>query len=265
MTSAKILNIDGSTAKQIDLPMAFSERVRPDLIARAAIAENTARLQPQGHYVLAGMQTTARYYGAMASYRTGRHMGIAIRPREKLGGGVQGKVKRIPSAVKGKRAHPHLIEKRIAEEINIKEYQKAIRSAIAATSHQQYLKFQLQSEPPIIVAASAESISKTKDVVKMLGSLKLDQYVENGKRMTKRKGIRRLSSQRRYKKSVLIVAEKGSGLIKAARNMAGVDACSVDELTANALAPGGRPGRLTIWSEKVLPGMDKQIEKLRPR
>ena len=102
-----VFNLEGSASKTVELPSAFSERVRTELIARAVLAENSLRLQPQAHYVLAGMQTTARYYGAMNSWRTGRHMGMAIRPREKLGGGVQGKVKRIPSAVKGKRAHPH--------------------------------------------------------------------------------------------------------------------------------------------------------------
>ena len=71
MTSVDVMNIDGSVVKSIELPAAFSERVRPDLIARAVIAENSLRIQPQAHYVLAGMQTTARYYGAMNSYRTG--------------------------------------------------------------------------------------------------------------------------------------------------------------------------------------------------
>ncbi len=263
MASAKILNTDGSVIKSVELPSAFSERVRPDLIARATIAENSRKMQPQGHYLLAGMQTTARYYGAMNSYRTGRHMGIAIRPRQKLGGGVQGDVRRIPSAVKGKRAHPHMIEKIITENINAKEYQKAIRSAIAATSQREQMRGPTQTVPPIIVSGSIESLKKTKDVAKVLSDLKLDWFVENGQEMTKRKGLRRLSKQRRYRRSILIVVEKDGGLVKAARNIAGVDACSMRHITANALAPGGKPGRLTIWSENVLPVMDKQIEELR--
>ncbi len=265
MASAKILNMDGSVMRSVELPSAFSERVRPDLIARATLAENSRKLQPQGHYVLAGMQTTARYYGAMASYRTGRHMGIAIRPRQKLGGGIQGDVRRIPSAVKGKRAHPHLIEKILTEQINAKEYQKAIRSAIAATSQQELMKGTSQTALPIIVSSDIESLKKTRDVAKVLSSLKLDWYVQHGREMTKRKGLRRLSKQRHYRKSVLIVVEKDNGLLKAARNMAGVDACSMHDITANALAPGGQPGRLTIWSENVLPVMDRQIEGLKLR
>ena len=99
--SIDVLNADGKKDHKLELTEVFETEIEPWLIRRAAIAENTYRLQPQGHFPLAGMQTTAQYYGAMMSYRTGRHMGRAIRPREKLGGGVQGKVKRIPSSVKG--------------------------------------------------------------------------------------------------------------------------------------------------------------------
>ena len=253
MASANILNTDGSTLKSVELPSAFMEAVRPDLISRAAIAENTTKLQPQAHYVLAGMQTTARYYGAMNSYRTGRHMGIAIRPREKLGGGVQGKVKRIPSAVKGKRAHPHLVEKKIVERINAKEYQKALRSAVAA------------SKEPVFVSSNMESISRTKDVIKMLGSLKLAQQLARGREKVTRKGIRRASRQRSYKKSILIIVDSDKGIIRAARNIPGVDVCSLNGLSVNLLAPGGNPGRRTVWSEGAVSKLDSEISNMKLR
>ncbi len=249
MAKIDVMSIEGSVQKSIELPHAFSERARPDLIARAAIAESTLKIQPQAHYVLAGMQTTARYYGAMNSYRTGRHMGMAIRPREKLGGGVQGKVRVIPSSVKGKRAHPHLIEKTTVENINAKEYQKAIRSAIAA------------SKRPVAVTSDIETLKKTKDLVKLLGRLKLENYLEDGQKKTQRKGVRRLASQRRYKKSLLIVVSNDSSVLKAARNIPGVDACSLEKMTVSMFAPGGNPGRATVWSESALSKLDQEISK----
>jgi large subunit ribosomal protein L4e len=121
MQEAEVLSLDGKAKGKVALPGMFEDEVRPELIRRAVLAESTMKLQPQGHFLLAGMQTTARYYGRMNSYRTGRHMGNAIRPKQKLGGGAQGAVRRIPSSTKGKRAHPHLVEKIIAEEINKKE------------------------------------------------------------------------------------------------------------------------------------------------
>jgi large subunit ribosomal protein L4e len=249
MEEAEILSIDGKAMGKMKLPLAFSEKVRPELILRAVLAENTRALQPQGHYPLAGMQTSARYYGAMHVYRTGRHMGQAIRPREKLGGGVQGKVKRIPSATKGKRAHPHLVEKTIMEKINRKEYQKAIASAVSATK--------TTHGKPIIISNEIESISKTKDILRLFNTLKVIKREDKKPRI--KKGLRRSTRQKHYKKSVLLVISRDDSAIRAARNIAGVDACVVSRLTANLLAPGGNPGRIAVWSEHAAKEIDASI------
>ncbi len=237
----QVYEIDGSKKKEIGVPDAFSAEVKPELIRRAAIAENTMTLQPQGHYVLAGMQTTARYYGAMNSYRTGRHMGVAIRPREKLGGGRQGKVKRIPSAVKGKRAHPHMVEKTIIERMNKREYQAALLGAIAASAG-----------ASIIVDDKIEGIKKTKEMVKTLGYLNLGKELEEGRRKRLSSGLRRVSRARHYKKSLLLVVNKGGHAVSAARNIPGIDACTLEGITVSMLAPGGKAGRKVLWSESVI-------------
>ena len=59
---------------------------------------------------------------------------------------------------------------------------------------------------------------------------------------------------RRYKSgtSVLIVINEDKGLVKAARNIKGVDISTVDNLNAELLAPGTHAGRLTIWTESAL-------------
>lgn len=239
------------------LPGIFEIMVKPELIRRAVIAENTKALQPQGHFPLAGMQTSARYYGKMNSYRSGRHMGNAIRPRQKLGAGVQGQVRRIPSATKGKRAHPHLIEKTMEEAINKKEYQRALASAISATCR-------AANSTPLIVTDDIESISKTKEMLKVLGSLKLSEEINKGKNSKLRKGLRRSSRMKRYPKSILLVVGKETPAIKSARNIAGVDACTTSTITANLLAPGGNPGRVTVWSENAVNGIEESIKKQRP-
>src|SRR5271170_1156031 len=163
MAEVEILTLEGKSKGKMALPEIFDSEVRPELIQRAVLAENSLMLQPQGHYLLAGMQTTARYYGRMNSYRSGRHTGIAIRPRQKLGGGVQGAVRRIPSSTKGKRAHPHLIEKTLWEETNNKEYRKGLESAVSAAG----------SPKPIVVADEIESVKKTKEMLKIFKSLNL--------------------------------------------------------------------------------------------
>lgn len=251
MATANVLSIDGNSKGTVELPKAFSELVRQDLITRAVVAENTYMLQPQGHYPLAGMQTTAAYFGAMHSYRTGRHMGKAIRPREKLGGGVQGKVKIIPSAVKGKRAHPHMVEKTLIEKINKREYQKALASAISATAR----------DSPLIVEDKIEETKRTKDMLNIFAKLKISSYVERSAKPSIKKGIRRSTRMRHYRKSVLLIVSKESPALKAARNMAGVDVCTVSSMRANLLAPGGTPGRIAVWSESAIKNLDSAIEK----
>jgi large subunit ribosomal protein L4e len=250
---ANVLDKNGVSKGQASLPSVFSDRVRPELIRRAVIAENSYKLQPQGHYILAGMQTTAAYYGAMNSYRTGRHMGIAIRPRQKLGGGAQGDVRRIPSAVKGKRAHPHVIEKKLFEKINKKEYQRAIRSAVAATATE---------GKALIFSNDFESISKTKEVLMVLAKIGISKEVEKSHEgMTKRKGVRRSTRQRIYPRSILFVVS-GGNILRSAKNLTGADTCKVENLTANLLAPGGNPGRTTIWTEGALAKLEESIKKL---
>ena len=40
--------------------------------------------------------------------------------------------------------------------------------------------------------------------------------------------------------------------MKAVRNIAGVDVCTVDGLNVELLAPGGQPGRLLITTKKAI-------------
>lgn len=257
MQEIDVLSLDGKAKSKLELPKVFEERVRLELIQRAVVAENTRKLQPQAHFPLAGMQTTAAYYGAMNSYRSGRHMGIAIRPRQKLGGGVQGQVRIIPSAVKGKRAHPHLAEKNIVEQINKREYQKALSSAVSATGKAKHEGTKM----PIVFSNDIESISRTKEILKIFNTIKLADKIESDKSSKLKKGLRRSSIRKHYRKSVLLIVGKEANAIRAARNIAGVDACSVSNITANLLAPGGLPGRVTVWSESAIKNIEESIKK----
>lgn len=262
--NASIMSIDGKSVKQVSIPKAFSETVRPEIIRRAVLAESSLLMQPQGHYLLAGMQTSASYHGRMYTWRSGRRTGRAQRPREHLGGGRQGKVKKIPSSVKGRRAHPHHVEKNIVEQMNKREYQKAIMSAIAATvSDYVDTKFIDKAKLPIIVSDDIESISKAKDFMAALKSMGLDKYVDESHDSKRRASkVKRGSSSKKYKRSVLLVLgpdSKKAG--KAARNLPGVDVCTIESIKAGLLAPGGNPGRITIWSESAISALEESSKK----
>ena len=70
---ADVFGIDGKKAKQIELPKVFQEKVRPDLIKRAALSDQSKHYQPKGNYKWAGLETSARYRGRKESFaRTGK-------------------------------------------------------------------------------------------------------------------------------------------------------------------------------------------------
>ena len=50
------------------------------------------------------------------------------------------------------------------------------------------------------------------------------------------------------------------GIVQASSNLAGVEVSLVDQLNAEKLSMGARPGRLVVWSEKSLEKMkDEQL------
>ncbi|MDE1855624.1 MAG: 50S ribosomal protein L4 [Candidatus Micrarchaeota archaeon] len=260
---ANIYQIDGKTEKKIELPHVFAKEFRVDLVRRAIHAEQSLRFQPQGHYALAGMQTSAAYIGEYSTWRTGRHMGQAIRPRQKLAAGAQGEVRRIPSAKKGKRAHPHMPEKILIERINASEYRKALESAIAGTSKHDLIAQRFSDKLasiPIIIDNKIESIAQTKDLMKILNGLGIGSDLEKSHDPKLRKGLRRSIRRRIFRKSALIVVKDASKIGKAGRNIPGVDVIGVDSLTVESIAPGAIP-RVTIFSENAIKGLHDAIAK----
>jgi len=166
--------------------------------------------------------------------------------------------RKVPQAVKGRKAHPPKAEKIWEEKINKKERKKAILSAIAATAVKELVearghKVEKVKQLPIVVVDDLEKVTKTSEVRELLKKLGLESELERIKEKKVRagKGKRR---GRRYKKKVgpLFVIAEDKGIVKAARNLPGVDVCLVENLNAELLAPGGQPGRLTIWSKAAV-------------
>jgi len=254
---ADVYSIDGKKKGDVELPSAFSEEVREDLISRAVLHELSKEYQPKGAYKRAGLQTTAEYGGRKDSYRAIKNHGISRLPREKLPKGRFGRVRIVPFAVSGRRAHPPNPDKKLVEEMNKKEYKKALRSAVAATASADLVKKRGHSfngkTTPIVVEAKFEELSKTREVKGVLEKLGLDKELARGSKTRRRTGViaRRRGGVKRPK-TVLIVVSDAKKAVKAARNLAGVDVCTPKTLTASQLAPGTKAGRLTVWTEAAL-------------
>ncbi len=240
---AQVRALDGNTTRGIDLPGVFGEEYRPDLIKKAVLALQSTRYQPHGTDPFAGMKTSAKSWGS------GR--GVAQVPRIKNGS----RVARIPQAVGGRAAHPPKVEKILVKRINKQEKRKALRSAIAATCDPELVAARghlVDGEIPVVMEDAFENIATTAEIIAVLKAINVFADVERAKNSKKVRAGRGKMRGRRYKqrKSVLIVT--GETPLRAARNLAGVDAVTVGQLNTELLAPGTHAGRLTIWTEAAL-------------
>ena len=233
---------DGETDGEVDLPDVFASEYRPDLIKKAVLAAQANRKQDYGADEYAGMRTPAESFGS------GR--GMAHVPRE------GGKGRRVPQTVGGRPAHPPKAEKDRSLDINDKERQKAVRSAIAATADPEVVaerghEFDEDVELPVVVSDEFEEVYKTQDAVAMLDELGLSADIERADE-TKIKAGQGSARGRKYTrpKSILFVTSEEPS--RAARNLAGADVTTADELNAEDLAPGTHPGRLTVWTESAV-------------
>lgn len=252
---AQVFDIKGNKVEEIELPLFFSYPVRKDLIRRAFLSEFTKSLQPKGRDPMAGKRTTAESFGI--------NLGLARVPRVK----GSGEAALAPNTVGGRVTFPPTVEKRIKEEINEKEKRLAIISALSATTDVNLVKkrghlFSLESLP-IILSDDFAKITKSKDILAVLEALKLVDDIERAKESKKVRAGKGKMRGRRYKqsKSLLIVThELNPGFIKAADNLAGVDVITAQDLTVMHLAPGGHPGRLTIYTKSSIDVLRKRFE-----
>ncbi|MEM1924643.1 MAG: 50S ribosomal protein L4 [Pyrobaculum sp.] len=250
----KIYNLDGSLVTEVETPFHFYEPVRPDLIRRAYLSALSARFQPKGVYEGAGKEHSCESFGV--------GLGIARIPRYK--GSLWPRGCFAPNTRGGRRAHPPKVEKKLHEEINKKEKALAIRSAIAATAYRSWVSSRghiIDKVPslPVVVVDEAEKINRAQKAKKLFEALGLWLDVERAYEGTKIRAGKGKMRGRRYKepKSVLVVvSEVKTPLAAAVRNFPGVDVVPVEYLNMLVLAPGGVPGRLTLWTYSA-------IEKLR--
>lgn len=107
------------------------------------------------------------------------------------------------------------------------------------------------AELPLVVSSGVESVQKTKqalDILKNLGCGEELQRVLDSKKVRAGKGKMR---NRRYvmRRGPLVVYNEDNGIVRAMRNIPGVETACVDRLNLLKLAPGGNFGRFIIWTE----------------
>lgn len=252
MASRTIISIydkEGKNTKTtIDLPDVFKAPIRPDIVQ--FVHDNMAKnhRQPYAVFKRAGHEHSAESWG------TGR--AVSRIPRIAGGGTGRSGQAAFGNMVRGGHMYnPTKTWRRWHRHINVNQKRYAVCSAIAASSVAALVmarghRIEKVPEIPLVIENSMESIVKTKDAVKLLkavGAYDDVQKVIDSKHIRCGKGKYR---NRRHvmKRGPLVVYSHDNGVVKAFRNIAGLELNQVTRMNLLDLAPGGHLGRFIIWT-----------------
>lgn len=159
--------------------------------------------------------------------------------------------------------NPNKTWRRWHRKVNVNQRRYAVASALAASAIPALVmarghRIDTVSEVPLVISDDVESTMKTQKAVEILSAIGADQDV---KRVTDSFNIRRGAGKARNRRYVqrrgpLVIYNEDSGLVKAFRNIPGVDLCCVTRLNLLQLAPGGHLGRFCIWTKGAFERLD---------
>lgn len=248
-----VFGLDGQKTDTTVLPEVFRSAYRPDVIHKVCVNLLSHKFQRQGRYPAAGEIVSAE------SRNTGLGMARIARARGE-GFPRAGQAAGVAGVRHGRAAHPPESWRKIYKKINKKEKSLALRSAIAATTRKDLIekrghKLGNISTLPIVVSNEIESVSKAKDLKKILISLGLSEDLSRTTSSHKvRSGVaRRRGRKRRVGYSALIVTgDEKDKICRLSGSLPGVHTRSVRKLNPLDLAPGTKQIRLTIFSRNAL-------------
>lgn len=131
----------------------------------------------------------------------------------------------------------------------------ALPSLVLARGH----RIEQIEEVPLVITSEAESYKKTKEAVTLLKGLHAYQdvvKVSNSRKLRAGKGKMR-NRRHRQRRGPLVVYNEDNGIVKAFRNLPGVEIVNVRRLNLLQLAPGGHLGRFVIWTEGAFGLLDE--------
>jgi len=235
----------------VPMPVALTTPLRPDLVRTVHTNVSKNKRQAYAVYAKAGYETAAESWG------TGR--AVARIPRVPGGGTHRSGQGAFGNMCRGGGMFcPTKTWRRWHRRVNVKEKRHAVVSALAASSLPPLVmarghRIGEVSELPLVISDGAESVQKTKEALDMLKKLGCEeelQKVADSKKVRSGKGKMR---NRRYtmRRGPLVVYSEDNGIVRALRNIPGVETASVDTLNLLQVAPGGNFGRFIIWTESA--------------
>jgi len=246
----------GKKTGSADMPAVFSVMHRPDVVE--AVAQR-ATLSTRNPYAV---KNEAGYGTAAQSWGTGR--AVARVPRVPGGGSHRSGQAAFANFCRGGGMFaPTQTYRRWARQTNQTERRHAVAFALSAAGCTSLVfarghKAEKVPELPLVVDNAVEEFARTKEMHNFLVNLgcgdDLTRCVDNKK---VRPGSGK-SRNRKYKTPVgpLVVVTNAEKAGKAGRAIPGVTVANVENLNVRQLAPGGKGGRLTIFSEAAFKKLD---------
>lgn len=262
-----VLNHEGKSTKEIELPSFFSAKIREDIVSK--VLEALKKKQPYSPSPVAGKQHAAK--GKVVHrrhvWRSGYGRGGSRVPRKifsRRGTQFNWEAAEIPGARGGMRAHPPKILSMINfPKINSKEMRLAFVSALSATAKPDEVKKKystLENEEikhsfPIVI--SELNSKKTKDLISIFKNVLGKKFFEIAMQKKSVRGGKGKLRGRKYKKTagLLIVLGNDENL-----SVKGLDSKRANELNITDLAKGGL-GRLTVYTEKAIKDLETRMKK----
>jgi len=150
--------------------------------------------------------------------------------------------------------------------VNVNQRRYALVSALAASAVPALVlarghRVENVPEVPLVIASeTVHDLAKTSAALKLLKELKAFDDVARVKITRKIRAGKGKLRNRRYqtRRGPLIVYDSHDGgkLLKAFRNLPGVELVNVERLNLLQLAPGGHLGRFTIWTQAAFSKLD---------
>jgi len=148
--------------------------------------------------------------------------------------------------------------------VNVNQKRYALVSALAASAVPALVqarghRIDKVSEVPLVVSNDAvKGLSKTSAAVKLLKTLNAYDDVERVKFSRKLRAGKGKARNRRFvqRRGPLVIYEHKTELVRAFRNIPGVELANVNRLNLLQLAPGGHLGRFIIWTQDAFQKLD---------
>ncbi|GAB2215964.1 hypothetical protein Droror1_Dr00023728 [Drosera rotundifolia] len=165
----------------------------------------------------------------------------------------------------GRMFAPTKIWRRWHRRVNMNMKRYAIVSAIAGSTVPTLViarGHRVEGAPklPLVVSDAAEGVEKTKDAINVLKKVGAYEDAEKAKKSLAIRAEKGKMRNRRYvsrKGPLIVYSTEGAKIVKAFRNLTGVNVCHVERLNLLKLAPRGNVGRFMVWTKSAFEKLDE--------